>query len=71
MKEYICKGKLEKKTGFASVIVKQELIRCRNCKYYYEIGEVRVCEHEDGVVEPKPAGYCNYGERRTRRRYDA
>ena len=33
MKEYIVKGRLDNKTGFMSFTVKQELIRCKDCKH--------------------------------------
>ena len=45
MKEYIVKGRLDNKTGFMSFTVKQELIRCRDCKH-------RPHKNKDGYVMP-------------------
>ena len=68
MKEYIVKGRLDNKTGFMSFTVKQELIRCKDCKY----GK----EDEDGTIEctfwdfmdhthhNDPEGFCYRAKRR-------
>ena len=68
MKEYIVKGRLDNKTGFMSFTVKQELIRCRDCKYY----DGYYCHNKwwgdgHGYYTPpikKDDGYCDWAERR-------
>lgn len=63
MKEYIVKGRLDNKTGFMSFTVKQELIRCKDCKYYEETDEtIGTCLLTASGAHVK--GYCAWAERR-------
>ena len=66
MKEYIVKGRLDNKTGFMSFTVKQELIRCRDCKYYK--WEIDMCNREGATVFPMNVvheeDYCSRAERK-------
>ena len=61
MKEYIVKGRLDNKTGFMSFTVKQELIQCKDCKFwrksYYESVIGMVCSKTRYIM--KPDGYCS------------
>lgn len=62
MKEYIVKGRLDNKTGFMSFTVKQELIRCRDCKHRDE--ETANCTRfrKDWYVQSD--SFCSWAERR-------
>ena len=42
----------------------QELIRCKDCKYYYVINEVRGNCSEYNFVEKIPIDYCSWAERK-------
>ena len=61
MKEYIVKGRLDNKTGFMSFTVKQELIRCKDCKFwrksYFESVIGMVCNKTRYIM--KPDDYCS------------
>ena len=38
-----------------------EVVRCKNCKWYHEIGcAIKIVDESD---EPKDNDYCSYGER--------
>ena len=69
MKEYIVKGRLENKTGFMSFTVKQELIRCRDCKYWSAeteqtaIPNMRKCTWWRSIGT-LPIDFCSRAERR-------
>ena len=69
MKEYIVKGRLENKTGFMSFTVKQELIRCKDCKNYYPNmeadGETGDCKKARWFRRLQyPNDYCSRAMRR-------
>ena len=61
MKEYIVKGLLDNNTGFMSFTVKQELIRCKDCKFwrksYFESVIGMVCNKTRYIM--KPDDYCS------------
>ena len=43
-----------------------ELVRCRDCKYrreYKTLNEVECLLFDDATFEPKPDGFCAWGER--------
>ena len=42
--------------------------RCKDCKYMIQWADVRYCTVWDGVNGMGDDGFCNYGERRTKRR---
>lgn len=42
----------------------QELIRCKDCKYYYALNEVRGNCSEYNFVEKIPIDYCSWAERK-------
>lgn len=42
----------------------QELIRCKDCKYYYVLNEVRGNCSEYNFVEKIPIDYCSWAERK-------
>ena len=42
----------------------QELIRCKDCKHYYVLNEVRGNCSEYNFVEKIPIDYCSWAERK-------
>ena len=42
-----------------------EIIRCKDCKHYYALNEVRGNCSEYNFVEKIPIDYCSWAERRT------
>lgn len=42
----------------------QELIRCKDCKHYYALNEVRGNCSEYNFVEKIPIDYCSWAERK-------
>lgn len=50
---------------FIGVIRRQpELIRCKDCKHYYVLNEVRGNCSEYNFVEKIPIDYCSWAERK-------
>lgn len=43
-----------------------EVVRCKECKSFgvYECSGNGYCKHNNGLGDPEPDDYCNYGERR-------
>ena len=44
---------------FADVV---EVVRCKDCKYFYQDGNIKVCRHWNCHSTTDDA-YCSYGER--------
>ena len=47
--------------------IKCEVVRCRDCKFrreYKTLNEVECLLFDDATFEPKPDGFCAWGERR-------
>ena len=40
-----------------------EVVRCKDCKYFYQNGNIKVCKHWNCHSTTDDA-YCSYGERR-------
>lgn len=40
-----------------------EVVRCKDCKYFYQNGNIKVCKHWN-CHSTTYDGYCSYGERR-------
>lgn len=40
-----------------------EVVRCKDCKYFYKDGNIKVCKHWNCHSTTDDA-YCSYGERR-------
>jgi len=50
---------------FIGVIRRQpELVRCKDCKHYYALNEVRGNCSEYNFVEKIPIDYCSWAERK-------
>lgn len=43
----------------------EELVRCRDCKWWSEEEADHTCRYHVLVMPMKPSDYCSYGERRT------
>ena len=41
----------------------QEVVRCKDCKYFYQDGNIKVCKHWN-CHSTTDGAYCSYGERR-------
>ena len=41
---------------------KDELVRCKDCKYYCK--SMMWCNHDDGLSCPDKMDFCSYGERK-------
>ena len=41
----------------------QEVIRCKDCKYFYQDSNIKVCKHWN-CHSTTDGAYCSYGERR-------
>ena len=44
---------------FADVV---EVVRCKDCKYFYQDGNIKVCKHWN-CHSTTDDDYCSYGER--------
>ena len=42
-----------------------EVVRCKDCKYFYQDGDIKVCKHWN-CHSTTDDSYCSYGERRNR-----
>lgn len=44
-----------------------QVVRCKECKWFYDGYDMRCCTKHTGLALIKPDGssFCNYGERRT------
>ena len=62
MKEYICKEVQTENGGYLEA--ETELIRCKDCKHYYALNEVRGNCSEYNFVEKIPIDYCSWAERK-------
>ena len=40
-----------------------EVVRCKDCKYFYQNGNIKVCKHWN-LHSTTDGAYCSYGERR-------
>lgn len=40
-----------------------EVVRCKDCRYFYQDGNIKVCKHWNCHSTTDDA-YCSYGERR-------
>ena len=52
--------RVENETPTADV---QEVVRCKDCKYFYQDSNIKVCKHWNCHSTIDDA-YCSYGERR-------
>ena len=59
MAEYIMKS-----TSNGRGVYVGELIRCKDCKHYYALNEVRGNCSEYNFVEKIPIDYCSWAERK-------
>ena len=42
-----------------------EVVRCRDCRYFYDGPDEKCCINHSGVVLTDENGYCHYGKKRT------
>lgn len=61
MREYIAKY-----DGKRHRVTTQELIRCKDCRFFHPRKHINetYCTCEVGMVEPYDKGYCSYAERK-------
>ena len=77
MSEYIVDYTIQPRGGMSAFDVREEIVRCRDCKYsapdgtvcwnerfthYEQIGDS--CEWGDVPMDTEPNGFCAWGERK-------
>lgn len=75
--EHVWRDRLDSRERIANLVesmptvretegVWQELVRCRDCKYFNHLYRFKrnACGCPQGCVKPEPDGYCSYGERK-------
>lgn len=73
MSEFIIECEYDFDDGWIPGEHREEIVRCRDCKHYYEVDEYhpngnydrRCCKYFDSYDdEVEPDGFCKWGERR-------
>lgn len=74
MTEYVTEARYDAASLSIAPVFKEEIIRCRDCKYRYECSpEISLCERPTGsrakrrdLPRVEPDGFCKWGKPRAR-----